>query len=93
MAAKLMTMEDELKEKVKVHTDFKSFLRSIEVTALREAWIDGLLPREIVIDELKRRGVIKEDTDFAELMNMLQNERDAWESFQTNKPVVNDDVE
>lgn len=73
MSAKLVGIEDEL-EPVKVNTDFKSFLRSMEVRELREAFTDGLLPRELVIEELQRRGVIKDDIDFVDIMKMLDAE-------------------
>jgi hypothetical protein len=73
MGAKLVGNEDEL-ELVKVNTDFKSFLRSMEVSELREAFTDGLLPRELVIEELQRRGVIRDDIDFVDIMKMLDSE-------------------
>jgi hypothetical protein len=73
MSAKMVGIEDEL-EQVKVNTDFKSFLRSMEITALCEAFVDGLLPRELVIEELQRRGVIKDDIDFVDIMKMLDAE-------------------
>ncbi len=76
VAAQMMQMdEDAIAEGVRVNTDFKSFLRSMEIRELREAYNDGLLPQEIVIEEFKRRGVIREDLDFAEIVMMLEQER------------------
>ncbi len=74
-SAQMMQMDESaIGDGVKVNTDFKSFLRSMEIRELREAFNDGLLPREIVIEELKRRGVIRDDIDFQELMLMINNE-------------------
>jgi hypothetical protein len=89
MSAKMAGIEDEL-EQVKVNTDFKSFLRSMEITALCEAFVDGLLPRELVIEELQRRGVIKEDIDFVDIMKMLNAE--AEEQAKKFMPVYNRNV-
>jgi len=70
-----MGMED-VEEEVKVNTDFKSFLRNMEVRELREAYLDGLLPREVVFDEYKRRGIIKDDLDFVEVLEQLKAEEE-----------------
>lgn len=60
---------------VGVNKEFNNWLKDMHGQVLIDAYEAKLLPREIVIDEFKRRGVISEDVDFQALIQMFQEDR------------------
>jgi len=59
---------------VGVNTEFGSILNDLTGQLLVQAFREGVLPREVVIEEFKRRGTIKDDWDFVELIKMLDQD-------------------
>jgi len=59
---------------VEVNTDFKSFLEDVSVQALLKGFEKGLFPRELVFDEYKRRGIIHSETDFVDVLAMIEDD-------------------
>lgn len=56
------------------YTGFADSFGSTDTTVLLEGYKAGLLPRELVIGELKERGVIGTDYDMIEIAAMFQND-------------------
>jgi len=61
---------------VMVNTDFQTALKGYEASVLVQAFQVGLLPRELVVEELKRRGVITQDVDFQDLLAQLKQDQE-----------------
>ena len=66
---------DEPGDIVKANVDFKAMLGGADSTTLIEGFKCGLLPRQLVIDELMARGVITGDYDLPDLVKMLEDDR------------------
>jgi hypothetical protein len=60
---------------VKTSVDFKALLGATDQTVLLEGFKIGLLPRQLVVDELKARGVITQEIDLPDLLIMLEADR------------------
>lgn len=67
-------------------TDFSTGMSTTDATTLIEGFKAGLLPKELVIEELKERGIISQDVDMVEIMR--QFEEDARQSTLMN-PALN----
>jgi len=61
--------------KVTLNVEFRTFMADVEAKILIDAQAKGIIPRTLVIEELQRRGIIKEDLDLVELESMLEKER------------------
>jgi hypothetical protein len=66
--------KDDLPEAT-MNLDFRTFMADVEAKILIDAQAKGIIPRSLVIEELQRRGIIKEDTDLIELESELEKER------------------
>lgn len=55
-------------------TDFGDSLSASDTTVLIEGYKAGLLPKELVISELKERGVIGQEIDMVEIMRMFEED-------------------
>jgi len=62
---------------VTVNTEFSYALDDVESNTLLTAVREGIVPKEIGFNELKRRGLVQTDLDFQEAMAMMENERRA----------------
>lgn len=69
--------------KVKVNTEFRSFLRDYEAGILIEAEKERILPKRIVVEELRNRGIISTEIDYEELKLELEEERRNDPAMQT----------
>ena len=71
-------MLGEDKEKVgslSINTEFKSLLNDVEADVLIKAFQTGLLPRQIIVDEFTRRGLITDEYDLADIVTMLEDDQ------------------
>jgi len=57
-----------------VNKEFRTFLRDVEPRILLEGFVKGLLSKQLVFEEFKRRDLIRSDYDFATLLSELENE-------------------
>lgn len=55
--------------------DFKTYIEDQDSRLLVEAFLANILPRELVFNELKRRGVVSDLTQFEELTEMFTADR------------------
>jgi hypothetical protein len=60
---------------VKANVDFSAMIGGTESATLIECFKCGLLPRQLVIDELMARGIITGDYDLPDLVKMLEDDR------------------
>ncbi len=70
-----MYMGTEVSGTVKANDDFSGFIRSEDPALLLACYEAGLLSREVVIDELKRRGVINQELDLKDLLAQLVDDQ------------------
>ena len=68
------------------YTGFADSFNSADVSTLIEGYKAGLLPRELVITELKERGVIGTDYDMVELARMFEEDARATAAMQAGFP-------
>lgn len=68
------------------YTGFADSFNSTDVSTLIEGFKAGLLPRELVITELKERGVIGTDYDMVELARMFEADARASAIMQAGFP-------
>jgi hypothetical protein len=59
---------------VSVNSEFRNIFRDVEPKILLEAYKLGVISRERVFEEFKRRDLIRDDLDFAELIAEINNE-------------------
>ena len=59
---------------VTVNTEFSYALDDVESNTLLTAVREGIVPKELGFNELKRRGLVQTDLDFREAMAMMENE-------------------
>jgi len=57
-----------------INTEFRSFLMDLEPKYILEAAKAKILPNEVVFEEFKRRGIIKDEWDWAEVLLMLEQQ-------------------
>lgn len=59
---------------VTVNTEFSRMLRDVSAQILLAGFEKGLLPRQVVFEEFKRRGLVKDEWDFLEVTKMIEKE-------------------
>lgn len=57
-----------------INTEFKSLLNDVEADVLIKAFQTGLLPRQIIVEEFTRRGLITDEYDLADIIAMLEDD-------------------
>jgi hypothetical protein len=61
--------------KVDCNKEFSNGLNEVSAQVLLQGYQLGLLPREVVLEEFKRRGLISDEWDLVEISQMLENEQ------------------
>lgn len=79
-AAAFMQQKD-VKPSIAVNTDFRSMLHSLEPKVLLEAVREGVIAKELVFREFKRRGLVAETEDWQENLALIENEARSPGSF------------
>jgi len=74
----------EAKGTIKASINFKALWAAVDAGVLIEGFKSGLLPRQLVFDELKSRGVITQDIDMIELIAMFEEDRRNSDLFGTS---------
>ena len=62
---------------VSINTEFDVMLDDIEASTLMAAVQAGILPKSLVFDELKRRGLVRSDMDWQEAQAMMEQDNRA----------------
>jgi len=75
ITADYMNIDESTVPDVSLNVEFRTFMADVEAKILIDAQAKGIIPRILVIEELQRRGIIKEGTDLVELEAMLEKER------------------
>lgn len=65
----------EVKGEVKANDDFSGLLDRADNALLIKAFESELLPRSVVIDELKARGVLKTEIDLVDVISQLEEDQ------------------
>lgn len=67
-------MKTESGGKLNINTDFRLSLRNTDASLIIQAFDSGVLPLDVVMEEFKRRGLIKENYDIVEIKAMLEDD-------------------
>lgn len=70
-----MYVNKEISGTLAANDDFSGFLRNEDPALLLSAFEAGLLPRDIVVEELKLRGVISQELDLKDLVAQLADDQ------------------
>lgn len=65
----------EVKGSIKLNDDFTTILSGQDYEIIIKAFESGLLPRDLAIDELKRRGLINQEVDLVDLIAQLEDDQ------------------
>jgi len=60
-----------------VNTEFSNIIADTSAEVLIKAYVEKILSREVVFNELKRRGMVANDTDFDEMVKAINEEKEA----------------
>jgi len=65
----------EAKGNIKLNDDFSTVLSNQDYEIIIKAFEAGLIPRNLAIEELKRRGLIKQEVDLVDLIAQLEDDQ------------------